>query len=104
MVGRFHLTEFNSRGLLHTVHHPLILATMAVEVIQFEVLRRLHFGHGLSLGDIDATCVLPALRLTNRDGLIYKMTQRCVGSLRYFFSDLAKCGYARLEMNCSGPG
>lgn len=52
---------------------------MAVEVIQFEVLRRLHFGRGLSLDDIDATRVLPALRTTPRFGLIYKMTQRCVG-------------------------
>ncbi|KAI9462879.1 hypothetical protein BJY52DRAFT_1255768 [Lactarius psammicola] len=47
-----------------------------VEVIQFETLRRLHFGHGLSLDEIDATCVLLPLRQTNREGLIYKMTQR----------------------------
>ncbi|KAF8466499.1 hypothetical protein DFH94DRAFT_781237 [Russula ochroleuca] len=47
-----------------------------VEVIQFEVLRRLHFGHRLSLDDIDATCVLLALRPNNRFGLIYQMTQR----------------------------
>jgi hypothetical protein len=50
----------------------------AVEVIQFEVLRRLHLGYGLSLDDIDALNVLPTLRRTNRDGLIYQMTQRCV--------------------------
>jgi len=49
-----------------------------VEVIQFEVLRRLHLGRGLSFDDIDTADVLPALRPTNRDGLIYKMTQRCV--------------------------
>jgi hypothetical protein len=51
---------------------------MAVEVIQFETLRRLHIGHGLSLDDIDATNVLPPLRTSNRYGLIYQMTQRCV--------------------------
>ena len=50
----------------------------SAEEIQFEALRRLHLGHGLSLDDIDATNVLPALRSTNRDGLIYRMTQRCV--------------------------
>ncbi|KAI0280120.1 hypothetical protein BGY98DRAFT_965749 [Russula aff. rugulosa BPL654] len=47
-----------------------------VEVIQFEVLRRLHFGHGLSLEDIDITGFLPELRPSNRYGLIYRMTQR----------------------------
>lgn len=52
---------------------------MAAEVIQFEVLRRLHFGRGLSLDDIDATRVLPTLRVTSHFGLIYQMTQRCVG-------------------------
>lgn len=57
----------------------LISAAMTVEVIQFEVLRRLHFGHGLSLEDIDVTGVLPELRQSNRYGLIYQMTQRCVG-------------------------
>jgi hypothetical protein len=65
---------------------------MAVEVIQFEVLRRLHFGHRLSLDDIDATCVLLALRPNNRFGLIYQMTQRCVGSRRCCLSDPTKCG------------
>jgi histone-lysine N-methyltransferase EZH2 len=53
------------------------LATV-VEEIQFEVLRRLHLGHGLSLDSIDSLNVLPASRQTNRFGLIYKMTQRCV--------------------------
>lgn len=57
----------------------LITAAITVEVIQFEVLRRLHFGHGLSLEDIDVTGVLPESRHANRDGLIYGMTQRCVG-------------------------
>ncbi|KAI0253462.1 hypothetical protein BJV78DRAFT_211135 [Lactifluus subvellereus] len=52
------------------------LANPDVEVIQFETLRRLHIGHGLSLDDIDATNVLPPLRETNRYGLIYQMTQR----------------------------
>ncbi|KAH9164585.1 hypothetical protein EDB89DRAFT_2077985 [Lactarius sanguifluus] len=47
-----------------------------VEVIQFEALRRLYFGNGLSLDEIDATGVLPPLRLSNREGLIYSMTQR----------------------------
>ncbi len=56
---------------------------ITVEVIQFEVLRRLHFGHGLPLEDIDVTGVLPKLRHTNRDGLIYAMTQRCVGLCLY---------------------
>lgn len=56
-----------------------IAAAMAVEVIQFEALRRLHFGHGLSLEDIDVTEVLPESRQSNRFGLIYQMTQRCVG-------------------------
>jgi hypothetical protein len=59
----------------------LIATAMIVEVIQFEVLRRLHFGHGLSLEDIDITDVLPQLRQSNRFGLIYEMTQRCVGLL-----------------------
>jgi histone-lysine N-methyltransferase EZH2 len=45
-------------------------------VIQFETLRRLYFGNGLSLDEIDATGILPQLRVNNRDGLIYKMTQR----------------------------
>ena len=54
----------------------LIAAAMTVEVIQFEVLRRLHFGHGLSLEDIDLTGVLPETRSSNQDGLIYQMTQR----------------------------
>jgi len=54
------------------------LADPDVEVIQFEVLRRLHLGHGLSFDDIGTANVLPALRPNNRDGLIYKMTQRCV--------------------------
>jgi len=58
--------------------HPLTSAAILVEVIQFEVVRRLNLGHGLSLDDIDAENVLPALRPINRDGLIYKMTQRCV--------------------------
>lgn len=53
------------------------LATV-VEVIQFEVLRRLHLGSGLSLDDIETLNILPTLRKTNRDGLIYQMTQRCV--------------------------
>ncbi|KAH9988149.1 hypothetical protein BJV77DRAFT_1023147 [Russula vinacea] len=66
---KMYLNQFGGFAWEHLVNPD-------VEVIQFEVLRRLHFGHGLSLGDIDATCVLPALRLTNRDGLIYKMTQR----------------------------
>ena len=56
-----------------------IAAAMTVEVIQFEALRRLHFGHGLPLEDIDVTGVLPESRQSNRDGLIYQMTQRCVG-------------------------
>ncbi len=51
-----------------------------VEVIQFETLRRLYFGHGLSLDEIDATGVLPPIRTSNREGLIYSMTQRCVVS------------------------
>lgn len=55
------------------------LATMTVEVIQFEVLRRLHFGSGLSLEDINVMRILPELRPSNRFGLIYQMTQRCVG-------------------------
>jgi hypothetical protein len=61
--------------------HPSssIAAAMAVEVIQFEALRRLHFGHRLSLEDIDVTEVLPESRHSNRYGLIYQMTQRCVG-------------------------
>ncbi|KAH9164584.1 hypothetical protein EDB89DRAFT_2016838 [Lactarius sanguifluus] len=46
------------------------------DVIQFETLRRLYFGNGLSLDEIDATGVLPPLRIDNREGLIYKMTQR----------------------------
>jgi hypothetical protein len=49
-----------------------------VEVIQFEVLHRLLNVHGLSLDDIDGMRVLPALRESNRFGLIYQMTQRCV--------------------------
>ena len=60
-----------------------ILAAMTVEVIQFEVLRRLHFGNGLSLEDINVMRVLPELRLSNRFGLIYQMTQRCVGLRLY---------------------
>jgi len=64
----------------------LIGAAMIVEVIQFEVLRRLHFGHGLSLEDIDVTGVLPESRQSNRYGLIYQMTQRCVGLLLMIFS------------------
>lgn len=52
------------------------LADPDLEVIQFEALRRLHFRHGLSLEDIDVTGVLPELRWSNRDGLIYQMTQR----------------------------
>jgi len=36
-----------------------VLADPDAEVIQFEALRRLHLGHGLSLDDIDATNVLP---------------------------------------------
>jgi hypothetical protein len=61
-----------------------------VEVIQFEVLRRLHLGHGLSLDDIDTMSVLPALRETNRFGLIYRMTQRCaLRALSVFPSPLA---------------
>lgn len=51
---------------------------MLVEIIQFEVLRRLHIGHGLSVDDIEATNVLPELRRVNHSGLIYQMTQRCV--------------------------
>ncbi|KAI0297413.1 hypothetical protein BC826DRAFT_165885 [Russula brevipes] len=47
-----------------------------VEEIQFEVLRRLCVGHGLSLEDIDATNVLPKLRENNQSGFIYGMTQR----------------------------
>ncbi|KAI9444046.1 hypothetical protein H4582DRAFT_2095391 [Lactarius indigo] len=47
-----------------------------VEVIQFETLRRLSTGNRLSLDEIDATSVLPPLRLSNREGLIYSMTQR----------------------------
>ncbi|KAI9444047.1 hypothetical protein H4582DRAFT_2190030 [Lactarius indigo] len=46
------------------------------DVIQFETLRRLYFGNGLSLDEIDAIGVLPPLRVNNREGLIYKMTQR----------------------------
>jgi len=76
---------------------------MTVEVIQFEVLRRLHLGHGLSLEDIDATGVLPESRQTNRFGLIYQMTQRCV-VLRLCRSHLTKRGSAPLEMNYSGLG
>ena len=57
----------------------LIAGAITVEVIQFEVLRRLHFGHRLSLEDIDVTGVLPGSRRASRDGLIYQMTQRCVG-------------------------
>jgi histone-lysine N-methyltransferase EZH2 len=57
----------------------LIPTAMTVEVIQFEVLRRLHVGHGLSLEDIDVTGFLPESRPANRYGLIYQMTQRCVG-------------------------
>ena len=49
-----------------------------VEVIQSETVRRLYFGHELSLGEIDATEVLPLLRASNREGLIYNTTQRCV--------------------------
>ncbi|KAF8273078.1 hypothetical protein EI94DRAFT_1783169 [Lactarius quietus] len=47
-----------------------------VEVIQFETLRRLYFGQGLSLDEIDVTDVLPPLRSGNREGLIYSLTQR----------------------------
>ncbi|KAF8268570.1 hypothetical protein EI94DRAFT_1800296 [Lactarius quietus] len=47
-----------------------------VEVIQFETLRRLYFGHGLSQGEINATGVLPLLRANNREGLIYSKMQR----------------------------
>jgi hypothetical protein len=93
MVGRFHLEFTPADPFLHSVHYPLILtAAIAVEVIQFEVLRRLHFGHGLSLEDIDATCVLPPLRLTNRFGLIYAMTQRCVGLRRFYSFTLLNAG------------
>ena len=49
-----------------------------MEVIQFETLRRLYFGQELSLAEIDATEVLPPLRTSNREGLSYSMTQRCV--------------------------
>ena len=65
-------------------------AVILVEVIQFEVLRRLHVGRGLSLDDIDAANVLPALRVTNREGLIYKMTQRCVRQVDVFTPPLIK--------------
>jgi hypothetical protein len=57
--------------------HSLIPAAIVVEEIQFEVLRRLCVGHGLSLKDIDATNVLPKLRESNQFGFIYRMTQRC---------------------------
>ena len=82
----------------------LIAAVMTVEVIQFEALRRLHFGHGLSLEDIDVTDVLPGSRQTNRDGLIYAMTQRCVALSLCRCSHLTKCGCALLETNYSGRG
>ncbi len=62
-----------------TLAGSFIAVAMTVEVIQFEVLRRLHIGHRLSLEDIDVTGVLPATRPFNRFGLIYQMTQRCVG-------------------------
>jgi hypothetical protein len=65
--------------------------TTVVEVIQFEVLRRLHLGHGLSLDDIDALDVLPALRSTNRFGLLYQMTQRCVLRTSLSESSLLHC-------------
>jgi hypothetical protein len=61
-----------------------------VEVIQFEVVRRLHLGYGLSLDDIDEVNVLPELRPTNRDGLIYKMTQRCVHQVNVIALPLIK--------------
>jgi hypothetical protein len=70
----------NQLHLSFELNHGGSLIAMTVEVIQFEVLRRLHFGHGLSLEDIDVTGVLPESRQANRDGLIYRMTQRCVGS------------------------
>ena len=67
-IRRCYITLLTSSSAFATV----------VEVIQFEVLRQLHLGHGLSLDDIDALNALPALRETNRFGLIYQMTQRCV--------------------------
>ena len=65
-----------SSGLAHA--SSLIPVAITVEVIQFEVLRRLHVGHGLSLEDIDVTGFLPESRPSNRFGLIYQMTQRYV--------------------------
>jgi hypothetical protein len=69
--------------------------------IQFETLRRLHFGRGLSLDDIDATNVLPKLRLSNSSGLIYKMTQRCVCSANFVAIPLVKANMS-LETNYFG--
>lgn len=73
-------------------------------MIQFETLRRLYFGNGLSLDEIDATGALPPLRAGNRDGLIYKMTQRCVASstCRRRARSIDERTYA--ETNFSGPG
>jgi hypothetical protein len=95
---RFHL----SFELAHA--GSLIDATMTVEVIQFEALRRLHFDSGLPLEDIDVTGVLPESRHSNRFGLIYQMTQRCVGLRLCRCSHLTKCGCALLETNYSGLG
>ncbi|KAH9025966.1 hypothetical protein EDB85DRAFT_1981141 [Lactarius pseudohatsudake] len=69
---------FDAKGYLgmHTRFAWEELGDPDVEVIQFETLRRLSFGNGLSPDEIDATGVLPPLRLNNREGLIYSMTQR----------------------------
>ncbi|KAH9974853.1 hypothetical protein BJV74DRAFT_183098 [Russula compacta] len=64
-----YLNQFNSYAWEHLVDPD-------VEMIQFEVLRRLHIGHGLSVDDIEATNVLPELRHANNSGLMYQMTQR----------------------------
>ncbi|KAI0302826.1 hypothetical protein B0F90DRAFT_1667436 [Multifurca ochricompacta] len=70
-----------------------------VEVIQFETLRRLHFGHGLSLDLIDATNVLPPLRSSNRFGLLYQMTQR-ESSDELFWTGMMD----DLRLEADGPG
>ncbi|KAH9047475.1 hypothetical protein EDB83DRAFT_1463014 [Lactarius deliciosus] len=69
---------FDAKGYLgvHERFAWVELGDPDVEVIQFEALRRLSYGNGLSLDEIDATGVLPPLRLSNREGLIYSMTQR----------------------------
>jgi hypothetical protein len=56
------------------------MAQSTDEIIQIELVRRLHVDHGLDVQTIDdiftALPGLPELRVTNADGLLWEINQR----------------------------